>query len=480
MHEARKPGQRSQRAIRRIGLIATDVVAINLAFCLAYWLRYGLELGGPIHAPVPFGAYLPWGVALTPLLLVAFRLEGLYSQGRRQSMSEILYAIATGTIVGVAILTVLLYGFRPIAQSRLMLSYAAGLIIASVGMARWINILLRQRALRRGIGVQQVLIVGAGELGRAVMRNIMAQPDLGYRIVGFLDDDPDKRGQPIGRFVPLGTTDGLSEVLRRHPVDQVILTLPWRAREQIVRLVDDCEQQGIQTRIVPDLFQMSLNRVDLASLGGIPLISVRAPALRGWHHQIKRTLDVLLSLLLLFLFSPVLLLLALAIRIESEGPVLFRQSRMGRDGRLFTCFKFRSMVEGADAARERLRPLSDVDGPIFKMREDPRITRVGRFIRRFSLDELPQLFNVVVGDMSLVGPRPPMPIEVESYAEWHHRRLDVAPGLTGLWQVSGRSDLTFDEMVMLDLFYAENWSLGMDLKILLRTVPTVLRGTGAY
>ena len=163
-----------------------------------------------------------------------------------------------------------------------------------------------------------------------------------------------------------------------------------------------------------------------------------------------------------------------------HGEVLFRQSRVGRDGRLFTCFKFRSMVDGADAERERLRPHSDVDGPIFKMREDPRITRVGRVIRRYSIDELPQLFNVLRGDMSLVGPRPPMPTEVNAYAEWHRRRLDIAPGLTGLWQVSGRSDLTFDEMVMLDLFYAENWSLFLDLKILLRTVPTVLRGTGAY
>ncbi|MCB0216463.1 MAG: sugar transferase [Chloroflexi bacterium] len=457
-----------------------DAAAVNLAWAGAWWLRYGMGIGGPVAAHIAYGTYAPWGLVLTGLVLVAFQLEGLYARGRRESLPEALYAVATGTIVGATLFTVLLYSVRPIAQSRLMLGYAGGLIIVAVGLVRWVDILLRRRRIRLGIGVRQVLVIGAGEVGRRVMRNIMARPELGYRIVGFLDDDPAKRVQPIGRFAPLGGTDALGVVLRQRTIDEVIITLPWQTRTRIMSLVEVCEQAGAGVSVVPDLFQMSLNRVDLASLGGIPLIAVRAPVIRGWPYQIKRGLDIGLAAALLLLFSPLLGLVALLVRLESRGEVLFRQSRVGRDGRLFTCFKFRSMVDGADAERERLRPHSDVDGPIFKMREDPRITRVGRVIRRYSIDELPQLFNVLRGDMSLVGPRPPMPTEVNAYAEWHRRRLDIAPGLTGLWQVSGRSDLTFDEMVMLDLFYAENWSLFLDLKILLRTVPTVLRGTGAY
>jgi exopolysaccharide biosynthesis polyprenyl glycosylphosphotransferase len=463
-------------------LILADLLAINLAYAAAYWLRYEYGLGGRITAfnDVPYLAYLPWGLALSLFLVPAYRVEGLYHNRRRHSLPESVYAITTGTLVGVSLLTVVLYGVRPVAQSRLMLGYATSLIILAVSLLRWMHLAWRQHRYRKGLGVTRTLIVGAGEVGRAVMRNIIAQPDLGFRVVGFLDDSPDKRAQPIGRFEPLGNTEELQAVLEAHPVDTVILTLPWRARERIVGLVRICEDKGIRVRIVPDLFQMSLNRVDLDSLGGIPLIAVRAPSLRGWPFQIKRALDIGISAVLLLLISPILLLIAIAIRLESHGDILFRQPRVGRDGQTFTCFKFRSMVEGADNARAALWRHNEATGPIFKMRDDPRITRVGRFIRRFSIDELPQLWNVLRGDMSLVGPRPPMPSEVASYADWHRRRLEVAPGITGLWQVSGRSDLTFDEMVLLDLFYAENWSLGLDLKILLRTVPTVLRGTGAY
>ncbi len=472
--------RRDRPALRRGLLVAADALAINLAWAAAWFLRYELNIGGAVAAHLPYLTYAPWGLALSLVILSAYQLEGLYARGRRQSLPETLYAVTAGTTVGMVLFTVLLYSVRPIAQSRLMLAYAAGSIVLAVGLVRWIDILLRQRRIRLGLGVQRVLVVGAGEVGRRVMRNIMARPELGYRVAGFLDDDPDKRAQPIGRFAPLGGSDALPAILRQRRIDQVIITLPWQARERIMDLVDDCEQAGAGVSVVPDLFQMSLNRVDMASLGGIPLIAVRAPIIRGWPYQIKRGLDIFLAGLLLLVFAPPMALIALAVRLESRGPVLFRQSRVGRDGRLFTCYKFRSMVDGADGARESLRERSDVDGPIFKMRRDPRVTRIGRIIRRFSLDELPQLFNVLRGDMSLVGPRPPMPNEVLAYADWHRRRLDVAPGLTGLWQVSGRSELTFDEMVMLDLFYAENWSLFLDLKILLRTVPTVLRGTGAY
>ena len=479
-----RPGRPSlSRAYwRQSGLALADVCAVNIAFAAAYWLRYEYGLGGfgDSFVAIPYRQYLAWGFVLSLIMILAFQFEGLYSNDAPKNLPETLYAIVAGTVVGVAILTVMLYFIRPDAQSRLMLSYAAGLTIGLVGAIRWIDTAIYRRRIKRGIGVTRTLIVGAGEVGRAVMRNIIAQPELGYQVVGFLDDDFGKRSQPIGRFQPLGQTDDLAQVLKLMQVDSIILTLPWAVRDKIVGLVDDAEQAGVQVRIVPDLFQMSLNRVDMASLGGIPLIGVRGPRLRGWAQQFKRIMDISLAGLLMVLCSPIMAAIALAIRIETRGPVLFRQSRLGRDGKPFTCLKFRSMIPDAENLQAGLKSQNEATGPIFKMRDDPRITRVGRLIRRLSFDELPQLYNVLVGDMSLVGPRPPMPSEVESYADWHRRRLDIAPGLTGLWQVSGRSNLTFDEMVMLDLFYAEHWSLLLDLKILLRTVPSVLLGTGAY
>ncbi len=461
-----------------------DFLVANAAFGLAYWLRYEAEIGGPITSftDVPFVDYAPWGLMLSGIIVALLAIEGHYANRRRSSWIESLYSIAGGTLVAVAILIVILYGIRPTAQSRLMLPYAALTTISSLGILRALEGWQHRRALKEGRGALRTLIVGAGESGRAIMRNIVAMPELGYRVVGFLDDDDDKRTRTIGRFQPLGETGELSEILDAEDVDLVIVTLPWSARDVIERLIETCEELGVGVRIVPDLLQLSLNRVVTESFNGIPLIVVRAPALQaaGWSSRVKRAMDVFIALGLIVVGAPLWAVIATAIRLEGPGPILFHQPRVGRDGKQFTLLKFRSMVQGADARRASLRDHSEVDGPIFKMRRDPRTTRVGRVIRRLSLDELPQLWNVLIGDMSLVGPRPPMPSEVVEYQDWHRRRLDVAPGMTGLWQVSGRSKLTFDEMVMLDLFYAENWSLFLDLKILLRTVPTVLRGTGAY
>ena len=465
-------------------LAGLDVLVANAAFALAYWLRYEAKIGGPITAfnDVPFADYAPWGLVLSLMLVALLSIEGHYVFRRRLSWIESAYSIAGATLVAVALLIVILYGVRPTAQSRLMLPYAVLTTIALLGVLRAGEGWRHRRALKRGHGALRTVIVGAGESGRAIMRNIVAMPGLGYQVVGFLDDDEGKRSRTIGRFKPLGTTKDLVAVLENELVDLVVITLPWEARSRIEHLIETCEERSVGVRIVPDLLQLSLNRMVTESFNGIPLIAVRAPALKaeGWSSRVKRALDVVFSLGLLLIGSPILAVVAAAILLESRGPVLYRQPRVGRNGQPFTLLKFRSMIVGAESRHASMRDKNEVEGPIFKMRRDPRTTRVGRVIRRLSLDELPQLWNVMRGDMSLVGPRPPMPSEVVEYQEWHRRRLDVAPGMTGLWQVSGRSKLTFDEMVMLDLFYAENWSLFLDLKILLRTVPTVLRGTGAY
>jgi exopolysaccharide biosynthesis polyprenyl glycosylphosphotransferase len=245
-------------------------------------------------------------------------------------------------------------------------------------------------------------------------------------------------------------------------------------------VIDECQRNGLRALVVPDLFQMSLSRVQVQDLDGIPLLGLSERSMSGVDRVIKRLVDIIGATFGLLVLALLYVPIAIAIKLDSPGPVLYTQERVGRGGKRFGIYKFRSMRQDADAMLPELQAQNEYDGPLFKMRDDPRCTRVGRILRRFSLDEWPQFINVMKGDLSLVGPRPNRPSEVANYKPWHRRRLDVSPGMSGLWQVSGRSDVPFDEMVLLDIYYIENWSLLLDLKIVLRTIPLLLFGRGAY
>jgi exopolysaccharide biosynthesis polyprenyl glycosylphosphotransferase len=387
--------------------------------------------------------------------------------------------VFSGALIGLAAIIVFVFYFRPAAFSRLLFGYVWLAIVVLLPLVRWLERLAVDWLRRRGHGLRRTLIVGAGPLGRLIMQAIIAQPDLGYRVVGFVDDE---RSEPIGRFPALGPLRRLPDLITAERVDEVIIALPAKAHKDTLAIMDLCRHDGVRFRIVPDFYELSLDVVHVEDVGGIPLIGLRTPRLSRWDRGLKRALDIALGSIFLALSAPLWPLIALAVRLESPGPIIFRQVRVGRGGAHFVAYKFRSMVADAEADywKAKLAALNESNGPTFKMRDDPRLTRVGRIIRRLSLDELPQLVNVLRGEMSLVGPRPPVPREVEQYNDWHRRRLEVAPGVTGLWQVSGRSALTFDEMVLLDLWYIEHWSLLLDLKILLRTIPAVLLARGAY
>lgn len=458
-----------------------DFVLINAAFWLAYIVRY--ELRFPITVAeanyVSYTEYIPISIGLSVFLLAIYRIEGIYNYVRGRAWLEELYGLLTATFTGIVILVFIFFFFRPQFYSRLIYLYAGILIVFLLTCARVVMRTILGRLRKRGIGVDRAIIVGGGEIGRAMMRNVMAQPDLGYRIEGFVDDDPAKSS--IGNFPLLGGTDQLPRLLRERVIDEVIIALPWHARTKIVRIMEDSEAAGARVKIVPDLFQLSLSKIAVDAVGGIPLIGVKESAISGGALSIKRVMDVLFSIVLfVVLLIPLFLIVAVIIRITSPGPVIFEQQRVGRGGKVFTAYKFRTMRVGAEDEQENFLHLNEASGPLFKIRNDPRTTRVGRWLRRTSLDELPQLWNVLRGDMSLVGPRPPLPNEVAQYEDWHKRRLDVAPGVTGLWQVSGRSELTFDEMVMLDLYYIENWSPWLDMWILIKTIPALLTARGAY
>jgi exopolysaccharide biosynthesis polyprenyl glycosylphosphotransferase len=315
-----------------------------------------------------------------------------------------------------------------------------------------------------------VLIVGANALGRQLAAELTGR----YRVVGFVDNGSDLSD---GDGALLGPIAQLDQIIQRHGVDELIIALPADRREQVSRLIARGFHRAVQVRFLPDLSDFLPRRLEVGHLGGRPYIGFASVARVS---PLKRAFDVLAASLGLLLLAPLFGIVALLIRLDSPGPIFYRQCRLGKHGQPFWILKFRSMYQDADRRLAELRAHNEATGPLFKMRADPRVTRVGRVLRRTSIDELPQLINVLRGEMSLVGPRPPLPDEVEQYEDWQFGRLRANPGITGLWQVSGRSQVPFQDMVRLDLHYIRNWSLGLDVEILLRTIPAVLTSRGAY
>lgn len=461
-------------------VILIDVAMINLSIGLAYLSRYRLEWFLDIVYDAPFGDYLPFSVIFSIGVPLVLWFTGSYGNWRGRLWMDHVFKVISA--VGIVLVVGLAWSFvvRPLVYSRLLLFESGILMISLIALDRAIVLLVQAQLRKRGVGIKRIVIVGAGEVGRRVMRTVVARPDLGYEIVGYVDDNPDKGEGRIGHFPGFGSVDNLSRLIDSEEVDEVIITLPWNYHRRILSVLRACARREVRARLVPDLFQMSLSRVEVGDLGGLPLIEIQEIAFNQVELVIKRIIDLIGAIGGLMVGWPFLLLVAIAIKLDSRGPVLFRQLRVGQHGHHFWIYKFRTMRVGAEDELDTLRDQNEGDGPLFKIREDPRVTKTGVILRQSSLDELPQLINVLKGDMSLVGPRPPIPEEVAQYLPWHKRRLSVPPGITGLWQVSGRSELTFDEMVLLDLYYIEHWSAWMDISILLRTVPKVLARDGAY
>jgi exopolysaccharide biosynthesis polyprenyl glycosylphosphotransferase len=481
----------SRRASRwpTVLLVSSDASLILIGFALAYWMRYNISWPAPFNRIVqevltvnyvPFANFSPYALLLTFTLLALFAMKSLYRIPRNAGLLDYAGILISGTTTGIALVVLLTIIQRPL-YSRLVYAFAWGAIIVLLCASRAVLVSVRRWRWTRGRGRERVLVVGGTGLGRQVMDSIVAQTFLGYSLLGYLEDrDPPANERRDGHFRYLGVVQNLETIARLQPIDQVIIALPFWEHHRLPEIVSVCRSAGIEFRVVPDLFELSFDRVNVANLSGIPLIGLKELSLKGGNLVLKRAID----LALIILAAPVLLLLAgivtLAIRWDSPGPAVFKQRRVGKGGRLFTTYKFRTMVLDAEARKAELSELNEADGPVFKIRNDPRMTRIGRFLRRASLDEIPQFWNVLRDEMSLVGPRPQLPEEVGRYEDWHRRRLEVKPGLTGLWQVLGRSDTSFDDMVRLDIYYAENWSPGMDLRIMLETIPAVLSGKGAY
>lgn len=461
--------------------IAADLLLINLAFMLAYVARYRWEWLRPVVFQEPYADYLGQQAVLTLLLIATFAQQKVWRRRRGEFWVDEMSRIFAATAAGIMLMMASTFFFQPSPFSRLMLVWALLFIVLFVGAARLVRRGLLAYLYRRGIRADRALVVGAGEAGRGVIRTLLARSDLGFKVIGYLDDSVGENNLGSGRIPHLGSYDELDSVLRQNGgLHTVFIALPGEKHREILTLVNECQTHGVRAQVVPDLLQLSLNRVEFNNMAGIPMLGVRDMRRSRTSRLLKRVMDLGFVLVL---SVPVLLLaavIALAIKLDSRGPVLYSGVRVGRDGKLFNMYKFRSMVADADRQKQALLDRNEADGPIFKIKDDPRLTHVGRWLRRSSLDELPQLYNVLLGQMSLVGPRPPLPEEVAAYRPWQMQRLSVIGGITGLWQVSGRSDLTFDELCLLDIYYIENWSLTLDIRILLQTIPHAFFGRGAY
>ncbi len=470
-----------QKSIRSATIVA-DIILINLAFGFAYIVRYEWQwlYSVPKNFYVPFADYVDQLVVLNIFLVIAYRQNQVWKRRRGEFWIDEVARIATATAAGMALFIVITFFFQPTPFSRLMLGWTLLFITAFVSLGRLGRRATLNYQYRRGKSVDLALIVGAGETGRGVIRTLLVRSDLGFKVVGYLDGrSQDSIG--LERIPKLGELADLPDVLKNQPkLHTVFIALPSEMHQEMADTAQICQQHGIRAQVIPDLLQMNLNRVEFNNMAGIPLLSVRDVGISRTHHLFKRLLDLSIILIAAVPVSIIGSIIAVAIKRDSEGPVFYTSARVGRGGKPFMMVKFRSMIAGAEDKKEELMAQNEADGPIFKIKDDPRQTKLGRFLRKSSLDELPQLFNVFFGHMSLVGPRPPLQDEVDQYKPWHRQRLSVIGGATGLWQISGRSDLTFDELCLLDIYYIENWSITMDVRILLQTIPHLLFGRGAY
>ncbi|HUT24815.1 MAG TPA: sugar transferase [Sumerlaeia bacterium] len=461
---------------RRFLLFLVDLLATLLAFWLAYAIRFHVETGLWKAVDEPLQAYLLLTLPVCSIWLFMCQRVGLYGPpSMRQAFSELRSFIRAG-VLGVIILFALTYALRiwPEPARVFVAFFSVGAVVFPMA-GRWLVRTATTRWLADGMSVRRVLVVGASAAGRDVAEGIRQQA-VGFRMVGFLDDKEEVGAEITEGIKVLGRVSELESCVRHHAIDEVIVALSGSSHEEQAALIEKCLGLHVVWKIVPTQYDMLLDRISVDEVAGVPLIGMKTSNIIGVNYAVKRTVDVVGALLLLLSSLPLMIVVAIAIKLTSPGPIFFGQTRIGCKQRPFRFLKFRSMVVDAEARKPDLADINEREGPVFKIRDDPRVTSVGRLIRKFSIDELPQLLHVLRGDMSLIGPRPPLPEEVAQYEEWQKRRLDAPPGITGLWQVSGRTRLDFDEMVQLDLHYLENWSLMLDLRIALRTILVVVFG----
>jgi len=461
-------------------LVPLDFLMIILAGISAYYLRFtslATEIR-PVIFNLPFGEYLKILLLIAIAWLVIFALAGLYNIKGSRRLTEEIYRVILACSTGLMLIVILIFVFRELFSSRFIVLAGWLLAILYISFARILIRMVQRILMRNGIGVHKIILVGNSATADALIHEFSSQKNLGFEVVKRLKNFNLEAEQETAEFI------------KTSEVDEIIQSDPNLSKSEVLRLYDFADENHLTFKYAADLLGAKVLKTEVSEIAGIPMVEVKETPLEGWGRISKRMFDIIFSLFFIILFSPILFLTALLIKLDSRGPVIYKNERVLKSGR-FKLFKFRSMIYqycvgeeyGSEQALELEKKLIEEKntktGPVYKIGDDPRLTRAGKFIRRWSIDELPQFFNVLFGQMSLVGPRPHQPREVAKYERHHKKVLSIKPGVTGLAQISGRSDLSFEDEVRLDSYYIKNWSSWFDIAILLRTPLAILRGRKA-
>lgn len=469
--------KRYRRSLARTFFLL-DLLIVLCGFLAAACVRFGAEGRYLLLFPLQFKVFLVTYVVAWIFLAGRWHL---YASKRLTSFGREALDVSKVTFLCAAFAAIPAFFFREMPISRLFLLYVWSLQTGGLIFFRFLLRSFLKYVRRQGYNFRHILVVGRNSRAAIFLNGLPERPELGLETVGILDIPTKRHIDPLFSKYPfLGAIGELENVLRTHVVDEVFVFLPIKSfYEDIGAILRLCESAGVEVRLPTNFFSLKLAKSAVSMYGDMPVIDLYTSPKMGFQLVLKRFIDIAASLVLLLAFSPFFALAAVLIKVTSPGPVFFRQPRLGYNGRLFDCLKFRTMVENAEELKETLSHLNEVSGPVFKIKNDPRVTKVGRTLRKTSMDELPQLINVLKGEMSLVGPRPPVPSEVKQYDLSQLRRLSVKPGITCLWQVNGRSSVAFEKWMELDREYIDHWSLWLDFKILAKTIPAVLSGSGA-
>lgn len=471
-------------------VLAIDVGTIAGAFVLSHWIRYDWPSFYTIDL-FPYKDIMSNGIGdLSPhswLLIAIIPLwEGMivwakvFLPSRTAGYFDVIWTVAACVFLATGAFGAVAFALQLEFLSRgvILIFVAVSTVLLSVEKCGLIFVLRFLRRKRRNLNF--MLVVGTGPRACKFLQDIDDHPEWGIQVVGLIDKDAEMVGKSVRGHSVLGRLEDIPYILSTQVVDTVTYIVPHKWIGDLGASIYRCELQGVDVQVALDLFQYDIGRVRISNHGRLPMLSLEATSIPVWKAVVKRSLDIAVSALALFLISPLLLLISIVIKLTSPGPVFYTQKRNGLRGREFRMLKFRSMVVNAEELLAGLSEKNDMSGAAFKCKDDPRVTPVGQFLRRYSLDELPQLVNVLLGHMSLVGPRPLIASERDKYEEWQQRRMSVRPGITCLWQINGRNELDFENWMKLDLNYIDQWSILNDLKILAKTLPAVLRGKGAY
>jgi exopolysaccharide biosynthesis polyprenyl glycosylphosphotransferase len=482
---------REKDQVIRRAMAIFDVLVVSLVFFISFFLRrhfhifYKLDFIPNTKVIADAGSlsisdYLIVLFLVVPIWAFSLHLSGIYKSLRTKTLAEVIFIIIKATFLATIIFGTSVFLFKLKFVSRAFFAIFLCLSSSIILTEKIAIFSVMHYVRRRGYNYRQLLIVGTGKRAIQFINKIKGHPEWGLRVAGVIEYEPEHMGKDLDGTKVIGMLEDIPRILHNHTIDEVVFVIPRSKLGAIENSLYVCETEGVQTTIAVDLFDLKIAKAHQTELDGVPLITFDTTVAMEWELFIKRAIDIIISGLGIILLLPVFVVTAILIKITSTGPIFYLQKRVGLNGRRFILYKFRSMHKNAHEKLSELMEKNEMKGPVFKIRNDPRVTPLGWFLRKFSIDELPQLFNVFIGQMSLVGPRPPIPKEVAQYEPWQRRRLSMRPGITCLWQISGRNKIGFDEWMKLDLQYIDNWSLGLDLKILLKTIPVVLFGVGAY